>query len=91
MHKNGGVNMDSFREKMLAELMAADFTVIELNLYLDTHPSDQNAIKLYNTGVKRSKMLRDNYERQYGPLTARLSFSNYPWQWITSPWPWEAQ
>lgn len=83
--------MDASREKLLHELMAADFTVIELNLYLDTHPGDQNALNLYNAGVLRSKVLRENFERQFGPLTARLSFSNYPWQWIESPWPWEAQ
>jgi spore coat protein JB len=83
--------MDANQECLLKEVMAADFTVIELNLYLDTHPCDQRAIALYNSGVQRSKMLWDEYERMYGPLTARLSYRNYPWQWIESPWPWEKQ
>ena len=31
----------------LVELMALDFAVKELNLYLDTHPQDQEALSLY--------------------------------------------
>lgn len=80
--------MDSEREKMLKEVMAADFTLIELNLYLDTHPCDQRALALFNSNVQRAKMIRENYERMYGPLTP-ATFSKYPWQWIESPWPWE--
>lgn len=83
--------MDENQEMLLKEVMAADFTVIELNLYLDTHPCDQRAIALYNSSVQKSMMLRDEYERMYGPLTARFSYSSYPWQWIKSPWPWERQ
>ncbi|MCX7921569.1 MAG: spore coat protein CotJB [Clostridia bacterium] len=81
--------MDLNREKLLREVMAADFTVIDLQLYLDTHPCDQKALALYNSGVQQAKMLKENYERQYGPLTALWSYSGYPWQWIQSPWPWE--
>lgn len=80
--------MDAGREQMLREVMAADFTLIDLNLYLNTHPCDQKALAQYNCGVQRAKMLRENYERMYGPLTP-MSPSNYPWQWINSPWPWE--
>lgn len=80
--------MDMNREKLLEEVMGADFTVIELNLYLDTHPNDQMAIAAYNAGVRRSKALREAYERMYGPLTP-LNFTRCPFQWIESPWPWE--
>jgi len=81
--------MDPTRENLLKEIMSYDFTCIDLNLYLDTHPSDQRALMLYNTNVQKSKMLREKYERMYGPLTP-LSF-NYgnSWRWIDSPWPWE--
>ena len=81
--------MDMEREKLLKEVMAADFTVIDLNLYLNTHPCDQRAIFLYNKAVKDAQILRFNYEKNFGPLTAHSSFSGYPWKWIESPWPWE--
>lgn len=80
--------MGDQNENMLIELMAVDFAVIELNLYLDTHPNDPRALELYNMNVQKSKELRDRYEMLYGPLTARYSKSKIPWQWISSPWPW---
>ena len=76
------------KEAMLMELMAVDFAVIELNLFLDTHPYDQRALELYNTNVQKSKELRDRYESIFGPLTARYTKSASPWQWIANPWPW---
>jgi spore coat protein JB len=80
--------MDMNREKLLRNLMAADFTVIDLNLYLNTHPYDQNAICIYNQSVQRAKILRENYERMYGPLTPAF-ISSCPYQWVEGPWPWE--
>ena len=80
--------MDMSRENLLKQVMAADFTVIDLNLYLDTHPDDQRGINIYNQAVKRSRMLRDTYERMYGPLTPSF-ISKCPYPWINSPWPWE--
>jgi spore coat protein JB len=80
--------MDENKEAMLMELMAVDFAVIEFNLYLDTHPNDLRALEMYNMNVQKSRMLRDKYEMQYGPLTARYSKSASPWQWIRNPWPW---
>lgn len=81
--------MEMQRESMLLELMAVDFAVIELNLYLDTHPNDSRALDLYNLNVQKSNILREKYESIYGPLTARYSKSANPWQWISNPWPWE--
>jgi spore coat protein JB len=79
------------REKLLQELMAVDFTLVDLNLYLNTHPCDQRAIAMYNSNVQKSRMLRDAYERMYGPLSPRSPSSRTAWKWINSPWPWEFQ
>ena len=35
--------MDSERQKLLQEISKVDFVLKELNLYLDTHPYDQQA------------------------------------------------
>lgn len=82
--------MDDNRERMLREVMAADFSLIDLNLYLNTHPDDCRAVQLFNYLAQKARMLRFNYERCYGPLSM-LSMHNYkcPWQWIESPWPWQ--
>jgi len=82
--------MDISRDRLelLKEIMAIDFSLVELNLYLDTHPMDQRAIRLHNEYVMRSKMLKEKYEKEYAPLTHRF-ISDCPWEWIEDPWPWE--
>jgi spore coat protein JB len=80
--------MDPKRDELLKRISALDFSIIDLNLYLNTHPYDQSAIMRYNSTVMQSKMLKMEYERLYGPLTAYYSTSGYPWQWIKNPWPW---
>ena len=76
------------QEKLLKELMAMEFMVIDLNLYLNTHPYDGRALMIFMSAAQRAGMIRDNYERMYGPITASAS-NSYPWPWINSPWPWE--
>lgn len=80
--------MDMNRQELLKQLTALDFMAVDLHLYLDTHPCDREALMKYNSVVMQANMLRNNYERLYGPLTSYRSPSPYPWQWINNPWPW---
>ncbi|HOV25785.1 MAG TPA: spore coat protein CotJB [Pseudobacteroides sp.] len=81
--------MDNNRDLLMKEIMSADFTAIELGLYLNTHPWDQRAIMLFNSSVLRSRMLKDKYERMYGPINQQSPNYCNTWKWIESPWPWE--
>ena len=76
------------RLELLKEIMAIDFSNIELNLYLDTHPVDQKALAIKNDYVMKLKKLEDEYQTKYGPLTQSVA-SDCPWAWIEDPWPWE--
>lgn len=76
--------------ELLEELQATDFVLLELTLYLDTHPNDIDAIKQFNEFAKLRKQLRKRYEKEYGPLLQYgLSYSSYPWNWNDTPWPWQ--
>lgn len=70
--------------------MELEFTAIELNLYLDTHPEDQRALSDYNATVQELMGAKMAYEARYGPLL-NYGFSPSPqtWRWIEEPWPWE--
>lgn len=81
--------MKMTREALLKEITALDFYIIDLHLYLDTHPTDVEAIEIYNDCVLRVKELREEYNRLYGMLLANNSTSRQPWQWIENPWPWQ--
>lgn len=79
------------QRKGLLEIQAIEFTLVELNLYLDTHPNDRQALNDYNNAVRQLYTLKRNYEARYGPLANFGSApSKYPWQWIEEPWPWES-
>ena len=85
--------MKMHRVKLLRELMKADFMVVDLNLYLDTHPNDRRALAEYNRHTMHAAALRQQYEQHYGPLcvVGRTSPLPYPWRWIDEPWPWEIE
>ncbi len=76
--------------QMLEELQAVDFVLVELTLYLDTHPYDYDAIEQFNLYVRKSKELTNNFEAKFGPLMEfGKSYSDYPWNWNDTPWPWQ--
>jgi spore coat protein JB len=76
--------------RLMEELQAVDFVLVDLTLYLDTHPEDYEAIKQYNTFAKQRGLLKKNFESCYGPLQQYgNSYSSYPWNWDDAPWPWQ--
>ncbi|MFM1653937.1 spore coat protein CotJB [Brevibacillus sp. B_LB10_24] len=76
--------------KLLEEIQALDFVLVELNLYLDTHKGDAQAVKQYNQFTEKRWRLVHEFESCYGPLmNFGHSFSGFPWQWTDTPWPWQ--
>lgn len=75
------------REEMLMKIKELNFAVVELGLYLDTHPEDQRALCLHRKYAKELKDLKDKYQKVYGPLT--IYFPCNKWRWLEEPWPWE--
>lgn len=73
----------------VGELMALGFVVHELGLYLDTHASDQDALRLYTEYTVLLKQGRDTYVERYGPLVQTQALSEDSWVWLHEPWPWE--
>lgn len=76
--------------QLLEQLQAVDFVLVELTLYLDTHPDDFEAINQFNHYAKERKHLKKSFESQFGPLLQYgNSYSGYPWNWKDTPWPWQ--
>ena len=75
---------------LMEQLQEVDFVLVELTLYLDTHPDDLEAIKQFNHYANERKKLKKAVETIYGPLQQYgNSYSGYPWNWSDSPWPWQ--
>lgn len=75
---------------LLKELQEADFVLVELNLYLDTHSTDTLAIQQYNQMAQKRQQIAAQFEAKYGPLLHfGHSYSRAPFQWVDTPWPWQ--
>lgn len=79
------------REEMLMQLTAMDFYTVDLNLYLNTHPNDEQALSKFNAVAAEANNLRQQYEEMYGPLSTRRPIKGPPWEWIENPWPWNSK
>ncbi len=78
------------REEMMKKVQMADFELIEAKLYLDVYPYCEKALAFFGEAKERSECARKDYEKKYGPLTAKSNEGN-EWNWIDSPWPWECE
>lgn len=78
------------RKNMLREIQELEFYCVELNLYLDNHPDCERALADYNMYTEKLINLKNIFEMKYGPL-ANFGFSpsQFPWQWVEEPWPWQ--
>ncbi|MDP4087136.1 MAG: spore coat protein CotJB [Bacillota bacterium] len=75
---------------LMEQIQMVDFVLVDLTLYLDTHPDDFEAINQFNHYTKERKQLKKSFESQFGPLVQYgNSYSGYPWTWADSPWPWQ--
>jgi len=73
----------------LAELMALDFAIDEMGLYLTTHPKDQEVLDLYWAYIKMAQEGREKYTQMYGPLFQTDITADQGFIWLNDPWPWD--
>lgn len=77
------------KEQMLKDISIVDFVMIELTLYLDTHPFDRNAMEYFNHYARIRQQMMKEFAQKYYPLTKDLAESNKEWKWGSAPLPWE--
>lgn len=79
------------RRQLLNFIDEVSFTVYETLLYLDTHPTDQEAIGFFDKYNRLREHALKEYARLYGPLTisAANDRESQSWEWMNQPWPWE--
>ena len=67
----------------ISDCQALAFAAWELRLYLNTHPDDCEALRLFEE--YESKLRQENYATTFVP--GRKGRSR--WNWLDDPWPWE--
>lgn len=63
--------VDAEYYRQLEQIQAADFVLVELSLYLNTHPHDEDALKQFNQYSGYSRHLK----RQFESFTGRFCSS----------------
>lgn len=75
--------------QLLHFISVVSFQVVDTQLFLNTHPSDKEALQHFNYYLDlRIKALKI-YEEKYGPLTIDSANPECYWEWVKHPWPWE--
>lgn len=80
------------RQRLLMEVQKYGFAMWDLNLYLNTHPTDRNVMMLFDQYRNAYKKAKQDYEERYGTLSLENTTANSGyWVWNKSPWPWEGE
>lgn len=65
------------------------FTIVDISLYLDTHPNDTDALAFFNHYNEERQKALALYSAHFSPLTMNNILDENYWKWATDPWPWE--
>lgn len=86
-YKPSSLKANNSRERALLEIQMLEFSLTDLNLYLDLNPKDSNAYQVFKDYAKECKKKKEEYTRNFGPLT--LSDITDDYEWSKGVWPWE--
>ena len=76
---------------LLGEVMALSTALLELGLYLDTHPHDKAVIQFYEHYLEKFRDARARYVKAHGPLMKQDAIEDGQYTWLSDPWPWDYQ
>ena len=81
----------SDKARLLGEIRALSFALVETNLYLDSYPEEREALAYFCKLRRELNEKTAAYEAAYGPLTVMGATAEGSWDWIKTPWPWESE
>ena len=79
------------RAEALRRVQMYSFALDDTGLFLDTHPDNRAALTFYDDTRKKYLEAVEDYEMQFGPLTAKYYDVENGWTWVDAPWPWEVE
>lgn len=88
--QNQDMQQKRMNQKELYEwIMMLGFCAVDMMLYLDTHPDDEEALNYFNQCTALYNAAKQSYQEQFGPLNAFSEQERFSWDWNTAPMPWE--
>jgi len=80
---------DMTKCELLKKISEYQFVAVELHLYLDTHPCDQEAMAYYRMAKEKYEEEVADYQEKIGPLFHAEVTCGDTFAWVEGPWPWE--
>ena len=71
------------------QLAQAGFVLLDLTLYLDTHPDCPHGLRQFAIAKAEYEQAVEIYRQQVGPVRAYDVNPTDGWTWGETPWPWE--
>lgn len=81
--------MSHEQKTLLQRLSSISFVLVELALFLDTHPENKEALKMFKEYTEKYKPILKAYETQYGPIKQSAAIGCTSWDWAKDNWPWD--
>jgi spore coat protein JB len=79
------------KNQLLYDIGIVDFVLVDLAQFLDTHPSDREALEYYHHYMRISNQMKREFSMKYFPLTKDLAEWTNQWKWGSAPLPWEGE
>ena len=80
-------NMNISAQQLMKRVSEALFYVIDLKLYLDTHPDDTKALRMFSEAAANAKACVEAFENRCYPLFAVNADCGDSWEWLVGAWP----
>ena len=79
------------KEQLFHDIGVIDFVIVEMQLYLNTHPTDKEAMDYLSHYVRMKNQAMREYAMKFGPLSISDAdgCQQNEWKWGMQPWPWE--
>lgn len=82
--------MDTKPAELMRQIAECSFALLDLQLYLDTHPADAQAQSDYAVHNRQLGLLKEQYISAYAPQNdLENAACGGEWQWYDQPWPWD--
>ncbi len=80
------------KDDLLQRVRETGFMMTDLALYLDTHPTDTDALARFTECSEMYRKYADAYAARFGALTKNQVGMADGWAaWSNTPWPWEKE
>ena len=77
------------RAQLMHFIDIVSFQVVDTHLYLDTHPTDKEALEYFKYYSELCQKAKKLYSEKFAPLTIDTADPDCYWDWVKEPWPWE--